>query len=126
MNKDVLRKTMLFREMTDEEITSALSHLSASEKYYQKGEIILHSGSFTDKMGLVLDGSVSIENNDIWGNRTILSNISKGQFFAETGSEAASGCNKILLRREDFYGGKKPLRLAADDNFTIPSIPYNC
>lgn len=84
MNKDDLRKTMLFREMTDEEITSALSHLSASEKSYQKGEIILHSGSFTDKMGLVLDGSVSIENNDIWGNRTILSNISKGQFFAET------------------------------------------
>ena len=84
MNKDDLRKTMLFREMTDDEIMSALSHLSASEKSYQKGEIILHSGSFTDKMGLVLDGSVSIENNDIWGNRTILSNISKGQFFAET------------------------------------------
>lgn len=37
MKKDDLRKTMLFREMTDEEITSALSHLSASEKSYQKG-----------------------------------------------------------------------------------------
>ena len=35
-------------------------------------------------MGIVLFGSVTIESNDIWGNRTILSHVGKGQFFAET------------------------------------------
>ena len=35
-------------------------------------------------MGLVLEGSVRIESNDMWGNRTILSHIGKGQVFAET------------------------------------------
>ena len=33
---------------------------------------------------MVLEGSVTIESNDIWGNRTILSYVGKGQFFAET------------------------------------------
>ena len=32
----------------------------------------------------MLDGSVTVESNDIWGNRTILSHVGKGQFFAET------------------------------------------
>ena len=35
-------------------------------------------------MGLVLEGSVTVESNDVWGNRTILSHIGRGQFFAET------------------------------------------
>ena len=35
-------------------------------------------------MGLVLEGSVRIESNDMWGNRTILSHVGPGQFFAET------------------------------------------
>ncbi|MDY4196024.1 MAG: cyclic nucleotide-binding domain-containing protein [Peptoniphilaceae bacterium] len=38
----------------------------------------------TRNLGLVLDGSVIIESNDIWGNRTILSHVGKGEFFAET------------------------------------------
>ena len=35
-------------------------------------------------MGLVLEGSVTIESNDVWGNRTIISHVGKGQVFAET------------------------------------------
>lgn len=79
-----IQKTGLFRGMNDNEIDNALNKLSASEKKYKKGATILHAGSPTDKMGLVLAGSVTIESNDIWGNRTILSHVGKGQFFAET------------------------------------------
>ncbi|MBQ6645257.1 MAG: Crp/Fnr family transcriptional regulator [Clostridia bacterium] len=35
-------------------------------------------------MGLVISGGVTIESSDLWGNRTILSHIAPGQFFAET------------------------------------------
>lgn len=35
-------------------------------------------------MGLVLEGSVTIKSDDVWGNRTILSHVGPGQFFAET------------------------------------------
>ncbi len=84
MNEAFLQKTMLFRGMSPEEIKQALSVMQAQEKKFQKGEAIMLSGNTTRRMGMVLEGSVTIESNDIWGNRTILSHVGKGQFFAET------------------------------------------
>lgn len=46
--------------------------------------MIFSSGETTDKLCFVTNGSVTIESNDIWGNRTILNLVSKGQFFAES------------------------------------------
>ena len=79
-----LRKAMLFREMTETEIADAFRILEAHEKRYEKGETILIAGSITERMGLVLEGSVTIESNDAWGNRTIISRVEKVQVFAET------------------------------------------
>ncbi len=84
MDTQQLQKTMLFREMTDSEIAEALQVLEAHEKSYEKGETLLIAGSVTERMGLVLEGSVTIESNDAWGNRTIISHVGKGQVFAET------------------------------------------
>ena len=84
MDKEFLKRSIVFRGMTDDELTAALAALRASEKDYVKDEVILHAGSTTDMMGLVLEGSVRIETNDMWGNRTILSHVGKGQVFAET------------------------------------------
>ena len=79
-----LNKYMIFKGMTDTEIQAALSGLRAYEKRYKKGSIFLHAGDTTKKMGLVLEGSVTVESNDMWGNRTILSHVGEGQYFAET------------------------------------------
>ena len=84
MNSNDLQNNILFRGMTDSELSECLSALSAQEKTYEKDEIILHSGDRTGRMGLVLLGSVTIESIDPWGSRTILSHVGKGQFFAET------------------------------------------
>ena len=84
INSEILQKSMLFRGLTGDEISAALDFLHAEVRKFKKGAGILHAGSTTDRMGLVLEGSVTIENNDMWGNRTILSHIGKGQFFAET------------------------------------------
>ena len=84
MDKEKLKKTVVFRGMEDDELDAALAALGAAERKYAKDEVILHAGSTTDMMGLVLEGSVRIESNDIWGNRTILSHIAPGQVFAET------------------------------------------
>lgn len=84
MNKDFLKKTVIFRGMNDDELNAALSALNSSEKKYTKDEVILHAGSITNMMGLVLEGTVRIESNDMWGNRTILSHVGEGQVFAET------------------------------------------
>lgn len=84
MNTMELKDVLIFRGMTEKETDEALSALSANEKKYPKGAAILSAGDTTEQMGLVLEGSVTIENNDIWGNKTILSHVGAGEFFAET------------------------------------------
>ena len=84
MDADKIKKTVIFQGMSEREISDALEGLNAVTKKYKKGTTILHAGSTTKRMGLVLEGSVTIENNDIWGNKTILSHVGKNQFFAET------------------------------------------
>lgn len=84
MDTNSLHQTLLFQRMSDDEIRLCLATLYASEKKFRKGQIIFHAGDLTDRMGLVLSGSVTIESNDLWGNCTILSHVQTGQFFAET------------------------------------------
>lgn len=84
MDTRQLQQSMLFRGMTELEITKALQVLEAHEKSFQKGETLLIAGTITERMGLVLEGSVTIESNDAWGNRTIISHVGQGQVFAET------------------------------------------
>lgn len=70
--------------MSNHEYVQCFKALKATEKTYKKDALILTASDTTKRFGLVLDGSVTIESNDIWGNRTILSHVAKGQFFAET------------------------------------------
>ena len=84
MEQKDLKNCVLFRDLPDEEINLALSELQAREKQYKEDAVVLAAGNTTEWMGLVLEGSVTIESNDVWGNRTILSHVGEGEFFAET------------------------------------------
>lgn len=79
-----IKDLALFSHLSDEEIECSLKSLSYKEKTYDKEEIILHARSTTKEMGIVLSGSVTIENIDLFGNRTILSHIGEKGIFAET------------------------------------------
>ena len=84
MNHSVLQNNRLFMGMNPEEIDTALNALNARHQTFEKGETILHAGGQTDCVCLVISGSVTIENNDMWGNRTILNIMGPDDFFAET------------------------------------------
>ena len=84
MEPDCLQNTTLFRGLTQAEISEALQGMLARETSAQKGQRLLSAGSVTERMGLVLEGSVSIESNDVWGNRSMISHVGPGQVFAET------------------------------------------
>ncbi len=79
-----IQKAAIFSGMDETEVYEALLFLHAEEKPFRKNQLIFHAGKKTNSMGLVLEGSVTIESNDLWGNRTILSHVASGQFFAET------------------------------------------
>lgn len=83
MNNFELKKSPVFQAMSDDDIAQALCKFKAKERGYKKGEAILNAGAVTKVLGIVMSGSVTIENNDFWGNRTILSIAEKGDFFAE-------------------------------------------
>lgn len=78
-----LSKTLLFRGSSPDEIRGMLNCLGAEQKHYERHEIIYHAGELVHTIGLVVSGSVSIENDDIWGNKSILEKAGPGQVFAE-------------------------------------------
>ena len=84
MENTMLSEYALFHHLSAEDITSVRSELRAQERQYKKGSMILSAGHLTEKMGLVLSGSVTVQSNDLWGNRAILSHVSEGDYFAGT------------------------------------------
>lgn len=79
-----LRQSLLFKTMTDSEINEALTTLKAANRAFPKHSRIFTSGDLTETMGIVLGGSVLVESNDLWGNRSVLSRVGVNQFFGET------------------------------------------
>ena len=84
MDISVLRDSILFKGFEEEEAGRLLTLLNAREKKFKKGAVLFCAGDVTDKLCFVSNGSVTIESNDMWGNRTILNLVGKGQFFAES------------------------------------------
>ena len=59
-----------------------LSCLKAERKDFPKDAFLLRAGDTAESIGLVLSGSVLVIQEDIWGNRNILSKAGPGQTFA--------------------------------------------
>lgn len=84
MNFSFLTDTPLFRGTTPQELEDMLSCLGTDVRSYEKGQMICRVGDMITSLGVVLSGSVLIENDDIWGNTTVLDCVGPGQIFAET------------------------------------------
>lgn len=84
MDIQFLCGTPLFSGLTEEDVRQVLPGLGARQRSFEKGEVILRAEEPAPALGLVLSGSVNVENNDVWGGRTILDNIGPGQVFGET------------------------------------------
>lgn len=78
-----LSKTILFRGISPEGIRTMMGCLRGVTKTYARGSTIHHAGEYIHTMGLVLSGSVCVENDDVWGNKSILDRIGAGHIFAE-------------------------------------------
>ena len=116
MERSRLRGLPLFRGMEEAELEDCLCALAAQERRYEKGEMILRAGSSTERMGIVLQGSVTVESNDVWGGCTILRLVGENGSFAETYAllegevmlvdvRANEDCRVLLLRLGDLSRG---------------------
>ena len=87
-----IRASQLFSGISEEELSAMLSCLHAEEKDYPKDAFLLRAGDTAESIGLVLSGNVLVIQEDIWGNRNILSKAGPGQTFAAAFACAAPGC----------------------------------
>ena len=78
----VLSASPLFSGISEAEVTAMLACLRAETKAFPKDAFLLRAGDTAGAIGLVLAGSVLIVQEDIWGNRNILSKAAPGQTFA--------------------------------------------
>ena len=78
----VIRSSPLFSGISAEEASAMLSCLQAEKKDFPKEAFLLHSGDTAESIGLILSGSILVIQEDIWGNRNILSKAGPGQTFA--------------------------------------------
>ena len=78
----VIRSSQLFSGVSEDELTAMLSCLKAESRDFPKDAFLLRTGDTAESIGLVLSGSVLVIQEDIWGNRNILSKAGPGQTFA--------------------------------------------
>ena len=78
----VIRSSSLFSGISETELAAMLSCLETREERFPKDTFLLRTGDTAESIGLVLSGSVLVVQEDIWGNRNILSKAGPGQSFA--------------------------------------------
>lgn len=110
----VLKRTKLFSGVGEEDISSLLSCLGARLQGYKKGEYLLREGERISDIFILVRGKLHIQNDDYWGNRSILSVISVGEMFGEAYSSPESGAllNDVVAMEESavvFFDVKRML-----------------
>ena len=87
----VLKQTRMFAGIGEEEISAMLSCLGAKLCHYKKGEYVLCQGDRPGAIVILVRGSLHIQKDDYWGNRSILSQIAAGEMFGEAYAAPESG-----------------------------------
>ena len=96
----VLRSSQLFSGVSEEELTAMLTCLGAEKRSFPKEAFLLRSGDTAESIGLVLSGSVLVIQEDIWGNRNILSRTAPGQTYAAAFACAPSSVSNVSVVTE--------------------------
>lgn len=87
----VLRCSALFANVGEEEIGSMLGCLRAQLRTYRKGEFVLQQGERLSHIPILVEGALHIQQDDYWGNRSILSHVDVGDMFGEAYAAPGSG-----------------------------------
>lgn len=79
-----IRQCGLFKNISANELSQMLVCLNARLENFSRGQIIIREGDFVKSPGIVLSGSVYIQQTDFWGNTSIMNDVSVSDLFGET------------------------------------------
>lgn len=79
----ILQQCPLFDRIEEQDLLRMLGCLGAKVERFDKKYTVIAEGTPAKYIGIVLSGSVQVLQVDYYGNRSILSNMSAGEMFAE-------------------------------------------
>ena len=79
----ILKNSALFYGLSEEEINKALKYSKMGICGYKKGTYVFNSGDVIKNIGLVVEGTVMVEKEDYYGNRSIIAVVREGDIFGE-------------------------------------------
>ena len=96
----ILAASPLFSGVTEDELDAMLTCLAAKTEQFPKDVFLLHPGDKVKEIGMVLSGCALVVQEDIWGNRNILSKTGPGQTFAEVFACAPGAVLNVSVEAE--------------------------
>ncbi|MDR1565012.1 MAG: Crp/Fnr family transcriptional regulator [Oscillospiraceae bacterium] len=106
----VLCASPLFAGINSGDFAAMMACLGAHTKAYEKGETICFEGDTVSEIGLVVSGRLHLVKGDIWGNVSIVNEITPPDMFAE-----AVVCGGL---------GRLPVSVLAKENSEVLFIDY--
>lgn len=88
---ELLKGTQLFYGVSETEITAMLNCLQARVLTFKKGEYVFREGERMDKITVLVSGKLLVQQDDFWGNRSIVNVIRIGEMFGEAYVAPESG-----------------------------------
>ncbi len=84
-----IHRSKLFRKVPETELESLLEHLDSQLKYYRKGQTVITPGRRIRRIGLILEGTVEMNEVDFWGRSHTIDILKNGSLLVE--NNAVSG-----------------------------------
>ncbi len=85
----IINQSELFIGYESHELMLILGCLNAQIKEYQKNQMVFSQGTVIDKIGIVITGTLQLQQTDLFGNNNILTSLGSRNIFGE--SYAGSG-----------------------------------
>ena len=93
----ILKNSALFYGLSEKEINKALKYSKMGICGYKKGTYVFNSGDVIKNIGLVVEGTVRVEKEDYYGNRSIIAVVREGDIFGEVYACIKSGQSDVSV-----------------------------
>ena len=87
----ILKRTQMFAGVGEDQMSAMLSCLGARLNTYKKGAYVFRQGEHLRDIVVLVEGNLHIQEDDYWGNRSILAHIGVGEMFGEAYVAPSSG-----------------------------------
>ena len=87
----ILKRSKLFAGVGEDEIGAMLGCLQVVARSYKKGEYVFRQGQNLQQIALLVEGSLMVQKEDYWGNRSIIQSMEAGEMFGEAYAAPESG-----------------------------------